>query len=264
MARILALSSQVVSGYVGLSAIVPALQRLGHEVLALPTILLSNHPGGQSASGGRTDPAMLERILETLDGNGRLNHIDGVLSGYLPTLAHVAVASIAIARCRAHNPDLVVLCDPVLGDDPQGVYIDAAAAAALRDNLVHEATILTPNRFELAWLTGLPVTDVSTAIRAARTLLRPIVIATSIPQPDNRLATLAITPDHVEIASVVRRASAQNGTGDLLAALFLAGYLGSYRSLKDALTGAVAQVDALLAASEGHSELQLAAFTQQA
>ena len=45
MARILAISSQVVRGHVGLSAIVPALQRLGHEVLPIPTIILSNHPG---------------------------------------------------------------------------------------------------------------------------------------------------------------------------------------------------------------------------
>jgi len=43
--RILCISSQVAYGPVGNTAAVPALQAMGHEVLALPTILLSNHPG---------------------------------------------------------------------------------------------------------------------------------------------------------------------------------------------------------------------------
>ena len=45
MARLLALSSQVVRGTVGLSAIVPAWQRLGHEVIAVPTVILSRSSG---------------------------------------------------------------------------------------------------------------------------------------------------------------------------------------------------------------------------
>ena len=57
MARVLALSSYVAFGSVGLAAIVPALHWLGHEVIALPTVVLSNHPGyprfaGESDSGG--------------------------------------------------------------------------------------------------------------------------------------------------------------------------------------------------------------------
>ena len=38
MARVLVISSQVARGHVGLAAIVPALQGLGHEVIALPTV----------------------------------------------------------------------------------------------------------------------------------------------------------------------------------------------------------------------------------
>ena len=45
MARILAISSHVVRGNVGLAATVPALQSLGHEVWALPTVLLASRPG---------------------------------------------------------------------------------------------------------------------------------------------------------------------------------------------------------------------------
>ena len=264
MARILVISSQVVSGHVGLSAMQPALQALGHDVLALPTIVLSNHPGQQPASGTRIEPAVLATILETLDTNGRLNQIDAVLTGYLPSVAHVDVAAAAIIRCRRHNPNARILCDPVLGDDPKGLYIDPAAANAIRATLMPLADILTPNRFELAWLTGQTVENCATAVAAARTLNRPLVIATSIPAASHsataQLATLAIGAHAVAEAIVPRRAHAPNGTGDLLAALFLAGYLAPDATPAAVLAQAVAWVDAVLAASNGDDELDLSAL----
>lgn len=257
MARILALSSQVVSGHVGLSAIVPALQRLGHEVLPIPTILLSNHPGQQPAKGSRIEPAVQEEIIAALETNGRLTPLDAILTGYLPTAAHVAVAVAAVTRCRHLNKKLVVLCDPVIGDDPKGVYIDQAAAVAIRVHLLNSADILTPNRFELSWLSGLPVTDAASAIVAARSLNRPLIIATSVPTSGEQLATLAVTPDKVAIASVSRRTFAPNGTGDLLAALFLARYLEPTATVDDALCWSVAEVERVLVASSGRAELHL-------
>src|SRR5690606_40517447 len=89
MARILALSSQVARGHVGLSAIVPALQRLGHEVWPLPTILLSNHPGHAHAAGIHVEPAVLEEMIDALERNGWLGEIEAVITGYLPTAEHV-------------------------------------------------------------------------------------------------------------------------------------------------------------------------------
>ncbi len=56
MARILAISSHVAHGHVGLGAIVPALNRLGHEVIALPTVLLSNHPRHKQCAGEPVAP----------------------------------------------------------------------------------------------------------------------------------------------------------------------------------------------------------------
>ena len=227
MARILAISSQVVSGHVGLSAIVPALQHLGHDVLALPTVLLSNHPGKHAASGTRIDPEALELILATLDQLGQLDGIDAVLTGYLPSAAHVTAAANAIKRCRSKAQDTLVLCDPIIGDDPKGVYVEAAAAAAIRDQLVPIADIITPNRFELAWLTGHPVIDQPSAATAAATLGGRLVVATSIPAPEDRLANIVISAQGTHQSSVPRRPLAPNGTGDLLSAFFLSAYLAT-------------------------------------
>ena len=266
MARILAISSQVVSGYVGLSAITPVMQRLGHEVLSLPTILLSNHPGQMPASGTRIDTIILDGILDTLLANGRLDGLDAILTGYLPSAEHVAFAARAIAVCRSRNRNVVVLCDPVLGDDPKGLYIAIEAAAAIREHLVPLADILTPNRFELSWLTGQSVDTEQQAIAAARSLQRPLVVATSISASTDQLATLAITQTgvvqgvaqyDVAHAYVTKRAHAPNGTGDTLAAVFLSGYLAKNATPAHVLMQAVTAVEALLSASAGHADLQI-------
>jgi pyridoxine kinase len=131
MGTILAISSQVARGHVGLAAAVPALHALGHEVIALPTVLLSNHPGHGAVAGQRIDPVLLGQMLATLDAHGWLARVDAVLSGYLPTPGHVAVVEDAIARVRARNPAAAYFCDPVLGDDPKGLYIAEDAARAL-------------------------------------------------------------------------------------------------------------------------------------
>ena len=257
MARILALSSQVVSGHVGLSAIVPALQRLGHDVLPLPSVLLSNHPGHLPASGTPVAAEILQEILATLDANGHLERIDAILTGYLPTAAHVAVAKRAVARCRSNSATTLFLCDPVIGDDPKGIYIDQHAAIAIRDQLVPIADILTPNRFELQWLTGQQVDSPPAAITAAMTLKRPLVIATSIPCPGDRLANVVIMPGAADHIAVKRLTAAPNGTGDLLSALFLAAFLENHNQPFAALSRASTAIDALLAANIGHHELQI-------
>ena len=142
MPRVLAISSHVACGHVGLAAIVPALQALGHDVIALPTVLLSNHPGHAHVAGARVDPDQLRRMLGALEANGWLGDIDAVLTGYLPSVEHVRFAADAVAAVTQANPRAIVLVDPILGDDPKGLYIDVTAAAAIRDTLLPAATTI--------------------------------------------------------------------------------------------------------------------------
>jgi len=250
MARFLALSSQVAHGHVGLSAIVPALNMLGHEVIALPTVLLSSHPGHAQVAGERVDPDVLGRMLEALAAGGRLATIDGVLTGYLPTPEHVRVAAAAVTLVRGRGPSTIYLCDPVLGDDPKGLYIDVDAAEAIKTVLVPLADWCSPNRFELAWLTGRTVASAADAIVAGRSLDRHRVFATSIPLGGDKLLTMQIEPANAFGCQVTRQEHVPHGTGDLLSALLLAG---------QALGQAVASVDAAIDQSRGYDELQLIA-----
>ena len=252
MGSILAMSSQVARGSVGLSAIVPALQSLGHSVIALPTVLLSNHPGHRNFAGGPIEVARLERMFDAIAANGWLADVGVILTGYLPSAEHVSFAATVVERIRRVRDDLRYICDPVLGDDPKGLYINQSAATAVRDRLLPLADIVMPNRFELAWLGGAPVADPPAAVAVARGLPSRAVIATSIPSSSEGLLTMEIDATSVHAFEVARRASVPNGTGDLLSGLVAGGW---------GLGKAVAAVDAVIAASAGHEELQITQTT---
>jgi pyridoxine kinase len=257
MPRVLALSSNVAYGSVGLAAIVPALHCLGHEVVAVPTVLLSNHPGHDHVSGEQIAPATLERILDQLAANGWLASIDAVLTGYLPSEAHVEVACSAFARVLTANASALLICDPVLGDEPGGLYIDEAAAAAIGEHLVPQSDLVTPNAFELAWLSDVWFETPEGAAEAARGIGVPAVLATSVPASDDRLATLLVSEKATQACFVPRRPMAPHGTGDLLAALYL-GHLLNGLQADACLARAVAAVEASIGRSAGKGELSLA------
>lgn len=263
MARIFVISSQVVRGAVGISIIEPALRRLGHEVLALPTVLLSSHPGHALSAGLWLPPERLAAMVEALDANGWLAGLDAVLTGYLPSRDHVLLAGSAIERIRRASPDVLVVCDPVLGDDPKGLYIDRAAAEAIRDDLLPRATLATPNRFELAFLTGRTVAGIDDAARALMCLPCGGGVATSIPAAAaSGLANVAALDDCIAATRVVRRDVAPHGTGDLLAAVLLHGLVAGDAPAA-ALARATAATDAALDASAGQDVLRLPAVLDQ-
>lgn len=257
MARVLALSSHVAFGSVGLAAIVPALHWLGHEVIALPTIVLSSHPGYPRFAGEVVPVDQLEAMLDAMETNGWFGEIAAVITGYLPTLGHVRTARRAVERIRVANPAAVYLCDPVFGDEPEGIYLPSDIPGAIRDTLLPLASITTPNRFELGWLSGLSVGDAEEARRAAATLRVPSVLATSVPDSDSRLANILFQGDRSLACYVRRRASAPHGTGDLLSAMFLGNHLNSF-SPSYCLGASASAVDASVAASMGREELPLA------
>ena len=258
MARVLAISSYVAFGSVGLAAIVPALHWLGHEVIALPTVVLSNHPGYPRFAGESIPAAQIGAMLEAMEANGWLADTSAVISGYLPSPAHVAEARSAVERVRRANPSALFLCDPVFGDEAEGLYLSEATASAIRDELLPLASLATPNRFELAWLAGLPVGDPPEARQAAWALGVPSVLATSIPASDNRLANVLVQNDAAIACYVRRRESAPHGTGDLLAAMYLGRRLNG-ETPTNALSAAASAVDASVAASMRRDELPLAA-----
>lgn len=258
---LLSIQSEVVYGHVGNGAARFALQRLGFEVLALPTVLFSNHPGHGRLKGRAIAGGELRGLLDGLDGLGILRHCGAVLSGYLGAPAQAALVRDAVMRVRKANPKAIFACDPVFGDEG-GVYARPGVDKAMARDLVPIADIATPNRFELAALAHMRVTDEASAVVAAHRLARPLVVATSIPVGKKTLATMAITPRAAWTCRVARRAHAPHGTGDLLSALFLAHRLKG-AAIPVALEKAASGVDALIRAAARHKTNEMPLIAAQ-
>jgi pyridoxine kinase len=258
MATVLAISSHVARGHVGLAATVPALHRLGHQVWALPTVLLASRPGLGRLARHDLPPPDLAAMLAALEGDGCWASLGAVLTGYFPSAPSVAVAADAVRRIRQARPGLPILVDPILGDAGR-LYVAEATAAAIRDELLPLATIATPNLFELAWLTGSSSDALADPAGAARRLGPPTVVVTSAAETGHSIATLAVTAEETIARTSPRQPDIPNGVGDLFAGLLL-GHLLNGRGSIAALDAGLADLGRVLAASAGRDVLELSAL----
>jgi pyridoxine kinase len=253
--QVLSISSQVAYGPVGNSASVPALQAAGFTVSQVPTIILSNHPGLGKPSGVKLPALELEAILKSLDGLGVLDSCISVMTGYFASADQIQITASFIRRMKEKNSSLYVLVDPVLGDD-DSLYVSNEVANAIRDELLPLATCITPNRFELGWLSGMSVSSKSETLIAAASLPCKEILATSIPLDADSVATLAITRgEYAETSSPVK-ASVPHGTGDFLAGLYLAARLNGYEP-SGALKLSSAILESAISRSLGQSCLDI-------
>jgi pyridoxine kinase len=259
MSKVLLISSQVVHGHVGNSAATFVLQRFGHETLGLPTVILSNRPGYPAVEGIRLGPELLDTMLEAGLANGWLDGVDAIVTGYLPTRGHVELCSRWLAQLRARRREIIYFCDPILGDAPGGIYIDEDAAEAIRDALLPQADYVTPNAFELSWLSRQDIFSVEDAAAAAKGLARPAVLVTSAPgETPDRMVNLLVKDGRTHAALVSRRAVHAYGTGDAFLSFFIAYLLDGYEP-DFALRAATASIDTILDVTGESSELALVA-----
>lgn len=255
---VIVISSHVVRGSVGNRAAALALEMRGHPVWTVPTIILPYHPGHGTATRIVPDQNQFEDLLDDLAGSKWVGELGGVLTGYMATAAQAQSTGRFVAHLRAANPNIVHLCDPVIGDDG-GLYVPEENAGAIRDHLANNADILTPNRFELGWLSGESISDANDARKAAAGLAPATVLATSIPaMMHGNIANLLVHGNQAILAEHREVKNPPKGPGDLAAALFLSRLLDGEPHDK-ALQASTASVFELVAraAKRGSDELML-------
>lgn len=260
--RLVSISSRVSWGHVGNAALTFPLQRLGAEVVALDSVLFSNHKGYGSFAGPVLPGAEVAAMLAQLERLGVLAGADGVLSGFLGEAATAEAVADTLARLRLARPELPYLLDPVLGDHGR-LYVPAALAEAVARRLAPLANLLTPNRFELELLAGgRLLADEAALLAAARGLLNATtraVLVTSAYQETERVGLLLVTAEGAWRLWTrrYRFAIAPNGAGDLLAGLWLLESLR--RPILPAARQALARLLAVIArtAAEDRRELRL-------
>ena len=255
---VIVISSHVVRGSVGNRAAVFALESLGFPVWAVPTVVLPWHPGHGRATRIVPPPAGFADLMKDLEGARWLGEVAAVLSGYLGEPSQAEAVGSLVAAVKRRNPSAIYLCDPVMGDQG-GLYVPEATAAAIRDRLMPLADAATPNRHELAWMTGRPLDDIKSVIAAAQEALPETMLVTSAPAMMNgSIANLLLTPSQALLAEHRLIDRPPNGLGDLTAAVYLARILSGQPAEK-ALQSTTATVFEILArtARRGGDELQI-------
>jgi pyridoxine kinase len=265
MPTVLSVQSRVAYGHVGNAASVFPLQRLGIEAWALDTVAFSNHTGHGQWRGSVVPAADIAVLFEGIAALGVLPRIDAVLSGYLGDAATGPVLLDIVGQIRNANPQALFCCDPVIGDVDTGSYVTEGIAEFFRDRALALADIVTPNRFELEYLTGRNIASLAEAGEAAAALraLGPgIVLVTSLEYAAERIAMLAAGPDGVWAVETRRLPVMLNGCGDVTAALFLARLLRG-ESLPDALALTAASIYAVIETTMQLERYELALVAAQ-
>jgi pyridoxine kinase len=225
--NILSIQSWVAYGHVGNASAVFPLQRLGAEVWAINTVQFSNHTGYGAWRGQVFSGALVEELVAGIEERGAMPRCDAVLSGYMGDAAIGEAILSAVGRARAANPAAIYCCDPVIGDVGRGVFVRPGIPDFMRDRALPAADILTPNQFELEWLTGQPVTTLASAKAAIAALQAKgprCVLVTSLrteDTPSDAIELLAGEGGEFWRLRTPLLPLSINGAGDAIAALFL-------------------------------------------
>ncbi|MBR0555670.1 pyridoxal kinase PdxY [Ciceribacter sp. L1K23] len=268
MSHILSIQSHVAFGHVGNRAAVFPLQRLGHEVTAINTVQFSNHTGYGSWTGEVFSAAHIEDVVTGLEKLGVLDTVDGLLTGYL---GDPAIGQIILDLLDRLPAGVKWLCDPVMGDVGRGFFVRPGIPDYFRDRALARAGIITPNQFELEFLTDMTIAtlgDAREAARRAHAMGPEIVLVTSLihdQTADTEIQMLASSKaGHQFLVSTPRLPldPAPNGAGDCTSALFL-GHILSGASLDTALSKTASSIFALFQKTRAAGRRELALIAAQ-
>ncbi|GAB6902145.1 pyridoxal kinase PdxY [Kineosporia succinea] len=226
--KVLSIQSAVAHGHVGNSAAVFPLQRIGVEVVPVHTVNFSNHTGYGAWRGPLIPPSEVAEVILGVEERGVFPQIDVVLSGYQGGAGIAGVIVDAVRRVKEANPSALYACDPVMGNAKSGCFVAPEIPDLLRDVVVPVADILTPNQFELGFLTGTSPGSLETTLASAdlaRSMGPSTVLVTSVERPDrpeNTVEMLVVDPAGAWIVQTPQLPFKANGSGDVTAALFTA------------------------------------------
>lgn len=147
--RIVAVHDISCLGKCSLTVALPVLSAAGHEVLAVPTAVLSTHTGGFK---GFTFRDLTEDLIPIMRHWQTLNlEYDAFYTGYLGSIKQVDIIGEMIQKLKTKNS--LVFVDPVMADNGK---LYTAFSDAFPDEMRHlcaQADIICPNITEAALLT---------------------------------------------------------------------------------------------------------------
>jgi len=196
------------------------------------------------------------------------------LTGYIGAKSFLDAVLSVVQRLRTANPQLMFVCDPVMGDvsaeDPDTVklYVPAELVDVYREKVVPVADVIVPNQYEAQLLTNSPrIVSLEDAHRVCDQLHRlgpQTVVITSLYLPSHPGQVILVgsrsagdsAPAERFHLVFARQDGHYTGMGDLFAALLL-GWLVRGRSLREACESAVASSQAVITRTRESSSKEL-------
>ena len=269
MTTVLSVQSSVAAGHVGNSAAVFCLQRMGVNVFPVDTLQFSNHAGAPFQ--GDVFPA--DHVARVLNGIETFSHFDdcrAVLSGYIGTPETGTALLNAVDAIKRKTPDAFFCCDPVIGDDGRGVFVKPEVAAFF-ETAAGKADILTPNVFELEFLSKNKLNFVQNILDSARNLVRTRGIgavlvtgmrANDFPRDKTGVLGVSATEAFLIETPLLPFSQPLTGTGDCFSALFTGRFLQT-RSLPASLSHATSALFGIIENTRENGTRSLALVESQ-
>lgn len=236
---ILSIQSHVVYGYVGNKAAVYPLQSMGYDVWPVNTVQFSTHTGYPNWKGEVFSREHINQVIMAIESLALAKECEAILSGYMGSKDTCLEVYETVARFKKQNPELLYLCDPVIGNT--NCFVKPEVLDFFKTSI--SADIITPNQFEAQTLSGIKITDKNSLMKAAKHFhergIKTVVITGVKNLPDvpydyfiyyseGEINGMAPTKEYDFPYPV-------NGTGDLFSAVFL----GTYLKTKDVVKATI-------------------------
>ena len=263
--KTIVIHSKVAYGYVGSNTTSLVLQLAGQDVIAVPTVVLSNRYGLPTVGGGLMPVDLFQAVLDGILALNILDEVTTIVTGYIGSAELVERTARFIVKIKESHPEIVYLCDPVMGDQPQGFYVKEEVPQALITKLLPLADVLTPNQFEIETILSQKVETVEklkASLQQHKLLSAKDILVTGCrftPTNDQSLHIIAKQQEQYEVMAIEYVPVDPPGTGELFAALVLVLKANKYEKYGDCAREASKIIQQVLRkiAQEERSEFSL-------
>lgn len=245
-------------GKVALAAMFPILSHMGHSVYNLPTALVSN-----TLDYGEFEimdtAGYMEKTVEIWEHLGF--SFDCIATGFIVSQEQVRLITDFVHRQKAKNPDLLLIVDPIMGDNGTLYNGVGPETVGLMRELISLADVIIPNFTEAAFLADKYVGEVSLTQLEISNLMEILsamtpgsVVITSLEETETGShfvygrageKTFSIPYDEIPVRFP--------GTGDIFSAV-LTGELLDGSPLQKAVEAAMDAVEILIRVNVGNKD----------
>lgn len=220
--KIAAVNGIVGFGKSSLAVTVPVISSMGIQCCPVPTALFSNHPGFPQFY--KKD--LTHELPDYLDYWKKLDlTFDGILSGFLSSLAQIETVKRLITEFSTKNTTVII--DPVMGDHGRLYSVYTKEMCEAMKELAAYAHILTPNLTEACILADIPYHDGDWSDCELHALLAQLkeqypanqIVVSGISSEDFLINLIFDKAHGTTIQKQKKAGNERSGTGDVFAAI---------------------------------------------